>query len=812
MQTLLSQFADGNGFMPHGMCYLWKPELLWLHVLSDTVVALSYFAIPPTLLYLVVRARRELRGDGSLGFKGLPYDWVFVAFGIFIVACGATHVFAVVTVWTPLYWISGSAKAVTAVASLLTAVALPPLVPRALDLIRAARDNERDRRELVRAHLELNELNAHLRDLDRLKSQQFANVSHELRTPLALVVGPADSLLANPALTADQRRHAETIRRNALQLLAHVDDLLDTARSEGGSLRLEAAETDVAHLVREAVGSFDGLSDRRGMQVTLDLPERRAAVVDAPKLERVVLNLVSNAFKFAGTAGSIRVSLGSEELDGTPWMAITVEDDGPGVPEGARTRIFERFFQVDGGSTRRFGGTGLGLAIVRDFAEIHGGAVSVDESPLGGARFTVLIPERGPAAITGAGAGKSDAGPGRRDPGPEAARRSENGHRLPAVAPTEAPGSRGWPAEDPHPRVLVVEDNADMRTFLLEILGQDFACAGAAGGEEALCLVADGLPDLVVTDLMMPGMSGEELVDRLRGLPGGAEVPVLVLTARADPALPARLLTDGVQDFHAKPVRADELVARARNLVNASNAKAVLRNALGEQGGDLPTLSAEIARRKRQLEDVVREKETLLQELHHRVKGNLQTVASLMSLQLRSVEEPSARDALEDSRSRIRAIALLHERLYRAGNIVEVEMGAYLRGLASDLKRAFIGRARPVELRVRTSEVRLDVERAVACGLVAHELVANALEHGAGGVENAIELSLDLWGGDVVLTVEDRGPGLREDRPIGKGLGLDLVRALARQLRGTVHFENTTGLRCQLRFRQVPADREAYVR
>ncbi|HEX9886157.1 MAG TPA: sensor histidine kinase, partial [Longimicrobiales bacterium] len=200
----------------------------------------------------------------------------------------------------------------------------------------------------------------------------------------------------------------------------------------------------------------------------------------------------------------------------------------------------------------------------------------------------------------------------------------------------------------------------------------------------------------------------------------------------------------------------------------------------------------------------VQERETLLQELHHRVKGNLQTVASLLSLQLRSLDDEAAREALEDSRSRIRAIALLHDRLYQAGNLAGVEMGGYLNGLAAEVKRAFTGRGAAVTIDVRADVVHLDVERAVACGLVAHELTMNALEHGASpdGIA-AVTLSLTRWRGEAILTVEDRGRGMPETSRAG-GLGLELVQALSGQLRGALDMENRPGLRCQLRFPLEP--------
>jgi signal transduction histidine kinase len=792
MTDLIQSFFGGDGFMPHGMCYLWKPELLWLHVVSDSLVALSYFAIPPTLLFLVVRARRELSREGAAqGMRGLPYDWIFVAFGVFIVACGATHFIGVITVWKPIYWVSGSAKGVTAMASLVTAIALPPLVPRALDLVRAARDNERHRLELEEAHAELRDLYAQLREVNRLRSEQFANVSHELRTPLTLILGPAGQMIESGALPPEHRKRAESIHRNALQLLGRVDDLLDAAMADSGSSVATPADVDVAELVRQTTAHFDELAEHRQIELTVDAPDDAPAFLDRTRTERILLNLLSNAFKFTPSGGKVRVTLGygPPATDGDTFV-LTVEDDGPGVPVEARGRIFDRFFQTESGAHRRFGGTGLGLAIARDFAEIQGGEIEVGGSLLGGALFRVRLPRRlsGHQGSVGAATTADSA-------------RVASG--LSAVA-GEDPPPVAWSASDDRPRVLVVEDHGEMRAYLGGILGEDFNCACVSSGREALRLAAGAVPDLVVTDLMMPGMPGKELVERLRALPGGEDIPIIVLTARSDPELPAQLLRAGAQDFLAKPVRADELIARSVNLISAGVARTVLRQALSDGQRDLPALSTEIARRKGELEAAVQERETLLQELHHRVKGNLQTVASLLSLQLRSLDDEAAREALEDSRSRIRAIALLHDRLYQAGNLAGVEMGGYLNGLAAEVKRAFTGRGAAVTIDVRADVVHLDVERAVACGLVAHELTMNALEHGASpdGIA-AVTLSLTRWRGEAILTVEDRGRGMPETSRAG-GLGLELVQALSGQLRGALDMENRPGLRCQLRFPLEP--------
>jgi signal transduction histidine kinase len=375
------------------MCYLWDPGLLWLHVGSDVLITSAYFTIPLVLVSLVVRARRDIKQDGLPGLKGLPYDWMFIAFGLFIVACGATHLFSVITVWKPVYWASGAAKAVTAVASVATAVALPPLVPRALSLVREARAGRRHLLDLERANGELRELYGKLRDLDRLKSEFFMNVSYELRTPLTLILGPSEKMLESGTLLPVHRRQAEAVYRNALHLLAHVDDLLEAGNLQFGAAVSHPTEVDFAHLVRQVAEHFQFAAAHRDMRMEVDTPASMVTHLDRSKTERIVLNLLSNAFKFTGRESHVRMHLEREEAEvGGTWAVLRIEDDGPGVPRELWEVVFEHFRQADGSMSRPAGGAGLGLSIARDFAAMQGGTITLGSSPLGGAALEVRLP------------------------------------------------------------------------------------------------------------------------------------------------------------------------------------------------------------------------------------------------------------------------------------------------------------------------------------------------------------------------------------------------------------------------------------
>src|SRR3989441_5733048 len=246
MSDFLREIFTSGGFMPHGHCYLWRPGLVWLHVVSDSLIGLAYVAISVTLAYLVSRIRN------------IPFNWMFLGFGLFIVACGGTHFMEVWTLWQPRYWLSGDIKLITAAASLTTAFALPPLIPKVLAMIQDAKLSKERKQQLELANRELETLNARLKELDELKMQFFANVSHELRTPLTLVLGPTEKILAAGGLTEEQRRGLEVVDHNARTLLKHVTDLLDAGKRTVNFLAL-----DLEYLLPSTAAIFEYLWQER---------------------------------------------------------------------------------------------------------------------------------------------------------------------------------------------------------------------------------------------------------------------------------------------------------------------------------------------------------------------------------------------------------------------------------------------------------------------------------------------------------------------------------------------------------------------
>jgi signal transduction histidine kinase len=334
-------------------------------------------------------------------------------------------------------------------------------------------------------------------------------------------------------------------------LYRHVSDLLDVAKLEAGRMEMRYAQSDLAAVVRFIASTFEMAAAEKQIDFSVQVPETLPAQVDVEKCRRIILNILSNAFKFTPGGGAIALTLRGEDKR----AVLQVTDNGPGVPEPMREAVFERFRQVEGSSNRRFGGTGLGLAIVRELVDLHGGSVNVAEAPGGGALFTVGLPLNAPDGVEILSAP------------------AEPDNILDRQALDELclrPGSASQPERKTvgdATLILVVEDNPDMNAYLVELLQRHYRVAAAFDGHEGLSKARVLRPDLILSDVMMPSMSGDRMVEELRRIPEMSDVPIVMLTAKADDALQVNMLRAGAQDYISKPFSDEELLARIAGLV-----------------------------------------------------------------------------------------------------------------------------------------------------------------------------------------------------------------------------------------------------
>jgi len=412
LQTLIT----ADGLMPHGNCLLWRSSLLYLHVFSDLLTALAYYSIPGALIYFVLRRRN------------LHFRYVFILFGLFILACGTTHLLGAWTIWQPIYDIQGIVKLFTAVISMGTAVVLWPLIPKALAMPspdELEQTNRRLRNEIqerkaaeekirqMNASLEervaqrtqeLMQLNRHLeleiqerkriedslRDADSRKDEFLAMLGHELRNPLAPIRNAVQVMrkigVADPKLAWAR----DVVDRQAGHLTRLVDDLLDVSRIIRGKITLHKSSIEIAAVVEQALETSKPLIDIRQHELTVSVPEEPVRIYGDPvRLAQVISNVLNNAAKYTPSGGKIGLAVTRE----AGQAVIRVRDTGEGISAHLLPRLFDLFTQAERTIDRSQGGLGIGLTIVQKIVELHGGYVEAySEGPGKGSEFVIRLP------------------------------------------------------------------------------------------------------------------------------------------------------------------------------------------------------------------------------------------------------------------------------------------------------------------------------------------------------------------------------------------------------------------------------------
>ncbi|MFY9934117.1 MAG: SpoIIE family protein phosphatase, partial [Streptosporangiaceae bacterium] len=440
-----------------------------------------------------------------------------------------------------------------------------------------------------------------LAELDRAKTTFFANVSHEFRTPLTLIMGPVEDLRARLGPGDPAAGELDVIYRNGMRLGKLVNTLLDFSRIEAGRVQASFEPLDLGVFTTELASLFHSAFERAGIAYQVDCPPLGEPVyVDREMWEKVVFNLLSNALKYT-FSGTVSVRLRAENGQ----AVLRVADTGVGVPAAELSRLFDRFHRIEGVPSRSNEGSGIGLALVRELVGLHGGTIDVESAERAGTTFTVQIPfGRGhlPAESVSAGSGSPSASAAVLDVEGSNPFLLEAMRWLPADAELldaesgdagpGAPGDvvsrvasvRRDPDGKPVPaRVLLADDNADMREYLQRLLRPGYEVTTVTDGQEALEAARADPPDILISDVMMPGLGGLALVAALRADLRTAEVPVLLLSARAGQEAAIEGLEAGADDYLVKPFSAAELLARVRatvELARQRNHHARWRNAL----------------------------------------------------------------------------------------------------------------------------------------------------------------------------------------------------------------------------------------
>ncbi len=424
------------------------------------------------------------------------------------------------------------------------------------------------RHELDKNRKSLEETNRKLVELDRLKSRFFANVSHELRTPLTLMLGPLEALMKQSSKSLDSTAHEmfQTMHANGMRLLKLINDLLELIRLEAGRMAAKAEPLLVSSFANGLASAVRQMAKQKNIAFEVRVDERLGTVLaDRDKLEKVVLNLLFNALKFTPVGGRVWFHA---EKSGDSFLLI-VGDSGVGIDEKSLPYVFDRFWQADGSSNRKYQGVGIGLALVKELTEMMDGSVAVESQPGKGATFTVKLPFK-PAATPVAA---EETAPLADEPSEEWLTNLYRRAELFPINATPEPVHTGhtgvFTRRTQRPLVLVADDEPDMRRFLVTQLSDEYEVVEAADGMQAAEKAQEILPDIILLDLMMPHKDGLQVCRELREYAPTAGIPIILLTARADEEVKFDALQKGANDFLAKPFSSIELQARIKNLIES---------------------------------------------------------------------------------------------------------------------------------------------------------------------------------------------------------------------------------------------------
>ncbi len=404
-------------------------------------------------------------------------------------------------------------------------------------------------------------INNQLSEIDEMKSQFFANISHEFRTPLTLILGPIDTMMAEANKEEDLGR-LKVMQRNAHRLQRLINQLLDLSKIDAGNLRLKASHLDIVAMAKGLFFSFQSLSQKNQITQQFDCEDDQLFLFfDFEKLEQILMNLLSNAFKFTQTKGMVKMSIKRHNDQQKPGVEIKIADNGIGIPEDHLPYIFDRFYQVNKSEINEYEGTGIGLSLTRELTLLHKGKISVESKPGKGTLFRLWFPlgkehlSEKDIAVTPS-VTSMEFGDGQ-----------EKG--LPMEAEVYADSVANLPSIKNQPLLLIVEDHHDLREYIKRGFSQRYRILEATNGTEGVSRALADIPDLIISDIMMPKMNGYQLCKTLKSDLRTSHIPIILLTAKSDEKHKIQGLENEADDYLVKPFNTKELQIRVRNLIQS---------------------------------------------------------------------------------------------------------------------------------------------------------------------------------------------------------------------------------------------------
>jgi signal transduction histidine kinase/DNA-binding response OmpR family regulator len=511
MSELIKTIFSPEQYMPHGSCYLWQSSLIWLHVISDLLIAIAYFSIP-TMLVIFVCKRQDV-----------PFLRVFILFGLFIISCGVGHVIDVWTLWHPAYWLSGVERAFTALVSCYTALELVTLLP-------------------IFLALKTPEQLAVVEAANQAKSEFLANMSHELRTPLNSILGFTSLISEGSNLSPNNQKYIEIIHQSGQHLLNLINDILEMSKIEAGRILYQAEEFNLKRLLNSIKEMLDIKVEEKGLKITVEYDDNLPVfiVADSQKIRQVLINLIGNAIKFTDAGFVIlRTQLVEDKSlsDSEIRLQFEVEDSGSGIAPTEIDCLFQPFVQTESG-LRQNKGTGLGLAISQKFVQLMGGEIKVESKLNQGSLFYFSIP------VSIANINSTE--------------ELENQQSIVKLAPHQ-----------PKPKILVVDDDDKNRLLLVQLL-TIIGCEiqEASNGKEAIQQFISWQPDLILMDLRMPIMDGYEAIQQIKATASIHSPIIIALTAHVFEEEKQHMLSVGCDDLIRKPFQKEDLLLRIAAALN----------------------------------------------------------------------------------------------------------------------------------------------------------------------------------------------------------------------------------------------------